>query len=116
MNNKYRVENVLPQNLEAFRNLPCARAFSDECYQPPSPEEVDQLIKLAGWSQKDCAKLTGVSFTDKGSSTVRRWKTSNPKDHREIKYSAWRLLLLYANVVTLENGLKELDYFKNLRN
>jgi len=108
-------KNVLPQTLEAFRNRACALPFSNANYKPPTSEEVSQLIKLAGWSQKVCAKITGVVYNDKGSSTVRRWKTLSIKDHRDINYSAWRLLLLHCHVVSLDAAEKELGIFKNLR-
>ncbi len=111
----YASNDVLPQTLEAFRNRPCALPFSNRNYKPPSAAEVSQLIKLAGWSQRVCAELVGVTSNEKGSSTVRRWKTSSPKDHRDIKYSAWRLLLLSANIVTVDDALKELNILKNLR-
>jgi hypothetical protein len=112
----YAAGDVLPQTLEAFRNRACTLPYSHPHYEPPSTEEVGQLIKLAGWSQNDCAKITGVSYNDKkGSSTVRRWKTSSPNNHRDIPYSAWRLLLLHADIVTVDDANKELSFYKNLR-
>ena len=100
--------NTLPQTLEAFKNRHCARLYTDNEYQAPEPEEVNQLIKLAGWSQNDAAKLVGVNWdTKKGSSTIRKWKSDKAKkDYREIPYSAWRLMLIYAGVVTPGDDVK----------
>lgn len=113
----YAAGDVLPQKLAAFRNRPCALPYSNQGYVAPSPEEISQLIKLAGWSQNDCARLTGVSYNPKkGSPTVRRWKAPvGTSGHRDIPYAAWRLLLLYAGVVGVDEALKELGQFKNLR-
>jgi len=96
---------TLPQTLDAFKNRNCTRLFTDEHYSPPTPEEVKQLIILSGWSQNDAAKLVGVKWdTSKGSSTIRKWKSDKAKkDHREIPYSAWRLLLIYSGVVNTDN-------------
>jgi len=98
---------TLPETLAAFKNRDCARLYTDDHYRPPEPEEVNQLIILCGWSQNDAAKLVGVKWdTKKGSSTIRKWKSQKAKnDYREIPYSAWRLMLIYAGVVGTENGL-----------
>jgi len=103
----YDVGGSLPISLEAFRNRPCALPFSHAAYMPPTPEEVDRLIDLAGWSQNVTAKLVGVAYNPKkGSSTVRKWKAAVEKDDsREIPYSAWRLMLIYAGVVSIDDGL-----------
>jgi hypothetical protein len=103
----YDVGGSLPISLEAFRNRPCALPFSHAAYMPPTPEEVDRLIDLAGWSQNVTAKLVGVAYNPKkGSSTVRKWKAAVEKDDsREIPYSAWRLMLIYAGVVSVSDGL-----------
>lgn len=95
----YKVGDGL--SLDEFKELPCALVFSDPDYLPPTPGEIDQLIKAAGWSQNGTAKLVGVSFNPaKGSVTVRRWRAEKgSSNHREIPYSAWRLLLINAGVV-----------------
>lgn len=113
----YSPGGVLPQTLDAFRNRPCSLPYTNEYYTPPTTDEVGQLIKLAGWSQNDTARLVGVSFNpEKGSLTVRRWKMPIASDnHRDIPYAAWRLLLLHAGVVKVDDALKELAAFKNLR-
>lgn len=107
----YDTGDAVPQSLDAFKNRPCALPFTSDGYVPPSPLEVDQLIKLAGWSQVDAASLVGVSFNPKkGSSTIRKWRAkSDSDDARAIPYSAWRLLLLYAGVVSVDAGLAAID-------
>lgn len=103
----YNAGNAMPLNLEAFKNRPCALLY-DERYQPPTPEEVAQLINLAGWSQNDAAKLVGVSWdTKRGSSTIRKWKSAKgQKEHREIPFSAWCLFLMCAGVISPDDALK----------
>ena len=99
------------QTLEAFQNRPCSLPYSDPQYKEPEPEEVDALIKLAGWSQNQAAMIAGVPFEPgKGSTTIRRWRTARGKEnHRQIPYSAWRLFLLHAGVVTVADGLRQLE-------
>lgn len=114
----YNVGGAMPMNLESFARLPCALPFIDERYQPPTPEEVAQLINLAGWSQNEAAKLAGVSWdTKRGSSTIRKWKSAKgEKEHREIPFSAWRLLLVYAGVVDPADDLEAIGKpHKNLK-
>lgn len=103
----YNTGGALPDSLAVFRNRPCALPFGNPAYAPPTPHEVDRLIKLAGWSQSGVARLVGVTYNaKKGSSTIRKWRANIDKDdYREIPYSAWRLMLLYAGVVSIEDGL-----------
>ena len=55
------------------------------------------------------ARLVGVNYTiEKGSPTVRRWKTTTGKSET-IPYSAWRLLLLAAGVVDISEDLNAVD-------
>ena len=100
----YETGNPLPMTLDALSKRGCAKLYTDDDYEPPTPEEVAQLIKLAGWSQNDAAKIVGVKWdTKKGSSTIRKWKSDKAKaDHRPIPYSAWRLMLLEAGVVMVD--------------
>ena len=107
----YDVGGSLPVSLEAFRNRPCALPFGHPAYVPPSPQEVDCLVKLTGWSQSVAAALVGVSFNPKkGSSTIRKWRARQDSDDaRAIPYSAWRLMLLYARVVSIDDGLAAID-------
>lgn len=97
----YNAGFPFPLSLDAFKRRDCARRFDDEAYRPPTATEVRALIKLAGWSQTDVAKLVGVTYDPaKGSQTVRRWQTDEAnQQHRAIPYAAWRLLLMYAGVV-----------------
>jgi hypothetical protein len=103
----YDTGGSLPSSLDGFKNRPCALPFGNPAYAPPTPQEVDRLIKLAGWSQTGVARLVGVTFNlKKGSSTIRKWRANVEKDDaRQIPYSAWRLMLLYAGVVSVEEGL-----------
>lgn len=107
----YNAGAVAPATRAAFKNRPCALPFNHVDYAPPTPGEVDALIKLVGWSQTDTAKLVGVTYNPlKGSSTVRKWRAPvASKDHRDMPYSAWRLLLVYAGVVSVDEGLAAID-------
>jgi hypothetical protein len=90
--------------LDDLRDLPCALPFADTGYKHPTPAQVDALIKAAGWSQNDAAKIVGVNFNPtKGSTTIRKWRTaSRYEESRAIPYSAWRLMLIAAGVVKEE--------------
>ncbi len=100
-----------PKTIQAFSNRACSLPANHADYAAPTPDELGALIAIMGWSQSDVAKLTGVSYNvKKGSPTVRRWKAPADKpDHRDIPYSAWRLLLLYAGVVAIDEGLRAID-------
>ena len=104
----YDAGNALPMTLDAYRNRGCSRPWSDPGYTHPSPEEVAQLIRLAGWSTNEAADIVGVKRDVKhGSATIRKWKSAHAgKTNREIPYSAWRLMLLHAGVVELELVLR----------
>lgn len=105
----YNVDGVLPKTLMAFRNRPCALPNSGGRYQRPTPDEIDCLIKLAGWSQTDVAKLVGVAWNNKGSTTVRKWKTSSEKnEYRPIPYAVWRHLLSCAGIVSSDDDVAAL--------
>ena len=108
----YEVDGgVVPGSLEALKNRPCVLPYSHENYRPPTPIEVKALVKLAGWSQNDAAKLVGVSYNPKkGSTTIRKWqaKVDSP-EYREISYAAWRHLLACAGVVTIEEDVAALE-------
>lgn len=88
-------------SLDEFRDLACSLRYADPGYEPPTPEQVSGLIQAAGWSQNDVAKLVGVNYNPaKGSTTIRKWRApAASPEHRDIPYSAWRLMLIYAGVV-----------------
>jgi len=96
----------LPTDLQSFRRRCCALPYTDPDYHPPTPEEVTQLIKLAGWTQAQVAALVGVTgHPQKGSTTIRKWcAPTTKKDHRQIPYAAWRLMLLNAGVIKLASA------------
>ena len=105
---QYLTNSSEPQTAEAFRNHPCTLPFADG-YQPPSASTVTAFIQMTGWQHKKIAGITGVVYThEKGSPTVRRWK-SKGKEFRQIPYSAWRLLLLAAGVVEISEDLNAVD-------
>ena len=83
--------------------IPCLLPYYADGYEPPTPDMVDALIRLAGWSQTETAKIVGVSFNPKkGSTTIRKWRSPvDSKEHRSIPYSAWRLMLLSAGLVSI---------------
>ncbi|MEE8058586.1 MAG: hypothetical protein V3T17_12225 [Pseudomonadales bacterium] len=98
----YNAGGATPATFAALKNKACALPYSSDKYEPPTPDEIDALIKLAGWSQNDAAKIVGVTYNPKkGSSTIRKWRAKNPKEYREIPYAAWRLMLLHAGVVNV---------------
>lgn len=102
---------TIPKTLAAFRNHPSTLP-SQLGYQKPDAETVKALMEIMGWTQNQVAIMTGVNFTkEKGSSTVRRWKTLS-KDHKQIPYSAWRLMLLVAGIVDIHSD-KEAMYHKD---
>lgn len=108
---EYRVPNQAGiASLAEFKNRPCALPFSDPSYRPPTPEEVDALIRLSGWSQNQTAKITGAAYNPKkGSTTVRKWRTAvDSPEHRDIPYAAWRLLLINAGVATEKDTQRQL--------
>lgn len=80
-----------------MKKLSCALPCSHPDFIPPTPEEVSLLIALMGWSQREVALITGVVQTDKGSLTVRRWKSPiGAKEHRQIPNACWQYLLEFA--------------------
>lgn len=96
-NAKYLVDSA-PITKEAFLNRDCTRHAFDPLYTPPTTVEINALLNFAGWSQAEVAKLTDVSFSHKGSTAVRNWR----KGERNMTYSTWRLLLVYAGIVEEE--------------
>jgi len=100
----YQAQKGSPVSLEAFKGRGCTRRYTDG-YEPPTPIEVDALIQLMGWTQRNISEITGVTYSvEKGSTTVRKWKTKDPnsKDYRQIPFSPWRLLLFQAGVISCD--------------
>ncbi len=58
-------------------------------YSPPTPEEIRTVLRLTGLTGAAAADLVGVTGR-----TVRKWVGAE----REIPYSAWRLLTVYAGL------------------
>ena len=109
----YEVSNQVGFTLPSLAKRDCARPFADPKYCPPTPEEVSGLIVLAGWSPKKTALLAGGACTDKGAPAIRKWKQpAGSREHREIPYAAWRLMLLHAGVVEFE---KDIDFSDQVR-
>lgn len=87
----------LIKTLEQMKKLSCALPCSHPDFIPPTPEEVALLIALMGWSQREVALIAGVVQTDKGSPTVRRWKSPiSSNEHRQIPNASWQYLLEFA--------------------
>lgn len=87
-----------------FRRRPCCLPYSDQRFEPPTAQDFRDLVALTGWSQSVLANLVGVGYSEKsGSTTIRKWKTDiGSKEARGIPYAAWRLLLLAADVVLID--------------
>jgi len=67
-------------------------AIRESCLQPatsweqPTGEEVREVLRLAGFTGGQAAKVLGLS--NKGDRTVRRWVSCES----DIPYAAWALL------------------------
>jgi len=78
----------------------CKLLATDRNIEPPGPGDLQRLRKEFGLTQIDVAKIVGVRWTDKGSSTVAKWEVPRNKfDNRQMPYSAWRLLLITLKIV-----------------
>ncbi len=100
---KYNVGSDI-DSIEKMKRLPCVLPCAHPDYRPPTSDEVALLIRLAGWSQREVALIVGVTQTDKGSPTVRRWKShSADSDGRQIPNATWQYLLTYAGLITAED-------------
>ena len=105
---KYNVNGDI-DTIQKMKRLPCVLPCAHPDYVPPTPEEVNLLIKLAGWSQREVALITGVAQTNKGSTTVRRWKAPNTdKEFRQIPNGTWQYLLCYVGLSSVEDTEKVL--------
>ena len=91
-----------------FQREPFCRVSTDEEYDMPEGKDLRFLRKIFELTQVDVAKILGVQWNSKGSSTVSKWEVERNKfDHRQIPYSAWRLLLITLNVVAVEDYERE---------
>jgi hypothetical protein len=103
-----------PLTVEAFRNRACCKHMFFG-YVPPSPEEVESLRKILGYSQAQLGCLLGKKFNRKGCSIVRKWEYPvGHKEYREINYNCWRQMLLAAGVIDLSEELLIADGYKEL--
>ena len=77
--------------------------YSNPRYRDPTPDDVESLLHICGWSQSEVAERLGITSTPgQGSSTVRKWKTpTSEPNYRQIPYAAWRLWLLESELVKL---------------
>jgi DNA-binding transcriptional regulator YiaG len=101
--------NTPALTVEAFRNRPCSRLPDEEGYIPPTHSDVKALRSLTELSQTKCARLTGVSYNHKGSTTVRKWETDESKeDHRSVHPSSFLLMLYAAGVRDFDTDLMRL--------
>ena len=83
--------------------MSCLLLHTDENYIGPTPEDLKELRKKYSLTQIDVAKMVGVSWNKRGSSTVAKWETDpSKKDHRQIPYATWRLLLVTLHTVELD--------------
>ena len=81
---------------------PCFLLHTDLKYIPPTVDDLKHVREMYGLTQIDVAKILGVSWNIKGSSTVSKWESSK-KDHRQIPYAAWHLLLITLCIVGVDN-------------
>lgn len=100
-------EDTKIMTLEDIKESCCILPFAHPDYVPPTPHQVTAVVEYSGLSQRNVARLTGVKYTDKGSTIVRKWKTKEShKEHRPIPYAAWRLLLEYCGIASTEEARK----------
>ncbi len=98
-----------PLTLGAFLKIKALRPLNDG-YVRPTPQQIKSLRVIMRWSQVDVAKITGSSYNAEKnySSTVGKWEQPITSiDNRTIPYATWRLLLLTAGIVQIENNQKE---------
>lgn len=90
--------------IDALKNSPSTLPYGDPDYRAPTREELQTLREFAELSQRKIAIITGVRYTEDGSPLVRRWfLDTNSQNYRPIPYSAWRLLLEYAGIVSTQD-------------
>lgn len=107
----YGDDDVVPTTIEAFKNHSSSRPFNDALFRLPNPAEIKALREIMGWNTRKTARLLGINYTvEKGSPTLRRWQTEvDKKEHRSIPYAAWRLMLICAGVISINEVLRSMD-------
>jgi hypothetical protein len=85
--------------IEANIRLECLRPARDN-WQPPTGEEVREVLKLAGMTGGQAAKFLGLGGG--GDRTVRRWVG----EETFIPYAAWALLCEVAGLGAIWRGKK----------
>jgi len=95
------------ETLDYFKGKCSLLPFNDPQFKHPTRGEVSALIKLMNWSHKDLRNLLGVAFSERSnsSSTVTSWQQGEKSEASKIKYDSWRLILLMAGLVTLDEQL-----------
>lgn len=93
--------NSPPLTKAAFLNRSCTLPVVHPEYKPPTADEVQALMNYAGWTPEDVERLIGVlcdPAAEVGSGVPM------------LPYAAWRLLLLVAGVVTIEETRESLGH------
>ncbi len=94
-------------SLEDLKGLNCLLPSFHPNFEHPTARQVNCVVSCLGLSQRQAAKLLGVVYNDKGSPTIRRWKTDESfNEHRKIPYASWRLLIEYAGLASTEETLE----------
>lgn len=115
--NKVNYLSETPVTIEAFRNRFCVLPLSHPNHVPPTPEEVKALRNLLGFSQARLGLLLGKTYNKKGCKAVRRWETNiNSKEYTPMNYCAWQLMLLAANIVSIDDLIDASSQYQNLLN
>jgi hypothetical protein len=71
-----------------------------EAWQPPSPDEFRELLRVAGLGRSGAGRLVGVS-----PGKVGKWAGG----HGEVPYAVWRLLSVYAGLAPADLANTEND-------
>jgi hypothetical protein len=110
---KVRYISAIPVTVEAFRNRPCSLPITNPNYVPPTPEEVRALRAILGFSQSRVGALIGRTYNKKGCASVRHWEANiESKDYQPMSYSAWKLMLLAAEVIFLDEIIEASEQYR----
>ncbi len=95
-------KHIISQTIYSFSLRPCSLGIEEADFESPTTLEVKALRNILGFSQVDLAKYTGVSWNNKGSTTVQKWESSTqPSEKSCIALSAWQLMLIKAGLVSV---------------